>query len=278
MENTNIGRIMGVGIPDNEDVINVEMGTCIILDDENKTHLITYGLGPCVGVAIVIKTEEGKIMRLLAHLDMGQTIGLNFQSFKSYLSRLKQKCVSKVENIEIQLVSSVSFIRLFTQKRLTSNEKQLLQIIINEFKEYNIRFEDLMINRNSSVSQVQISPSGKITCISDDMRRQYDYFFETRIIPNFDVNEMDGLYVTKYGAYMGNSSLQLNCNEQEKTQALSSNYWQEYIKRGYKLNIAPSFNNENCMAVYLENWQEIKGDYGIVPGCIQNDFERHKLL
>ena len=281
MDNANIGRIMGVGIPANDDVINVEMGTCKIVDD-NKTHLITYGLGPCVGVAVVIKTDDEKVIRLLAHLDIGETIGLDFRSFRDYLSTLKQKCANRVKDIEIQLVSSVSFIRYFLHNKLTLKEEKLLVIILSAFKEYNIGFNDLKINRDPSVTQVQISPSGAIRRVSEKVRGiEYNnleptFEYEKEIIPKTDVNNIDGLFVTKYGAFMSNLSLSINCAEEEKQEKLSEDCWQKYIKKGYKLNVAPSIINENEMAVYLENWQDFKDEYGFVPGCYREFYWKHK--
>ena len=75
---------MAINIPEDETVKMVGMGMCTIIEGDSKEHLLTYGLGPCVGVSIVIKDNNGKVSRLLAHVDMGQIIGISFDVLQSY--------------------------------------------------------------------------------------------------------------------------------------------------------------------------------------------------
>ena len=78
------------------------------------------------------------------------------------------------------------------------------------------------------------------------------------------------IYITMFGAWMGNCSLSINCTEKEKYQLLRSNYWQSFATQGYKLTVAPSFNNPDSMAIYLENWNDKRiQKYGTIPGCMQ---------
>jgi hypothetical protein len=56
---------MAINIPEDETVKMVCMGMCTIIEGDSKEHLLTYGLGPCVGVSIVIKDNNGKVSRLL---------------------------------------------------------------------------------------------------------------------------------------------------------------------------------------------------------------------
>ena len=65
---------MAINVPEDESVTMVNMWDCKIIDGTTKDHLLTYGLGPCVGVAIVIKSNNWKITRLLAHIDMGECL------------------------------------------------------------------------------------------------------------------------------------------------------------------------------------------------------------
>ncbi len=66
-------RSMAVNIPGNKWVCFVDM--CVTVINNSKDYLITYWLWPCVGVAIVIKSNTWKITRLLSHIDMGDIFG-----------------------------------------------------------------------------------------------------------------------------------------------------------------------------------------------------------
>lgn len=74
--------------------------------------------------------------------------------------------------------------------------------------------------------------------------------------------------ITKYGAYMCNTPLYVDCTKEEIEEYLQGQMWQEYIKHGYKLVVKPAFNYPEFMAIYLENWQEIKEQRGTIPGTL----------
>ena len=262
---------MAIGISENEDVSMVHMGECIILDDTKKEHLLTYGLGPCVGVSIVIKNHDQKVFRLLAHFDMGQLIGVSFRSLQCDFRRMKNIVGTDIDNIEISLTSTDSYRNI---ESLGDMEIKLLAIILNEFQEFGVTVDNIKFNHSS---QVQISPDGVIsTYREEDIRHNMDNMMEESL------NEYGGrvednlnIYVTKMGAYMGNCSLRVECSEEEKEQLLNEKYWNDYLKKGYKLKVGPSFNDPSCMAVYVENWQDQSiQQYGTVPGCIQASMNR----
>lgn len=48
--------------------IDVNMGECKVINGESQQYLKTDGLGPCVGVAIVIKTSDRRVHRLLGDI------------------------------------------------------------------------------------------------------------------------------------------------------------------------------------------------------------------
>ena len=270
-------RKKAINVSKNEKVKTIMMGDYMILDDLSKEHLVTWGISSCVGVAIVVKTTNGKIIRLLAHIDMGEIIGISIDSFKYVLKRIKPINLNEVENIEISLTSMLTYSNM---QKLKEKEEKLLAIILKEFKEFGIKLENIKINKGM---QVQISPSGVISTYSEkEVEKQNQNILEQSISSfggyiDYDLN----IYITQYGGYMGDYiSLGINCSEEEKTNALKSEYWQQYINSGYKLKIAPSFNNPNCMAVYVENWKDKKiHKYGTIKGCVRVEseiFDEHK--
>ena len=80
------------------------------------------------------------------------------------------------------------------------------------------------------------------------------------------------IIITEYGAFMGNTQLYINASQEEIEKCLKSETWKEYISMGYKLRVAPSFNNPEFMGVYLENWEEIRDLKGIVPGTLNAEY------
>lgn len=137
------------------DIIDVEMGECVVLDGESQQYLKTDGLGPCVGIAIVIKTLDEKVHRLLGHIVMEEWQGNSFEELKASSKTLKANTNNNVKSIDIQLVSFLSY-RDFNN--LTEDEKKLLNIIKKDFE----------IQRRSDIKfryfkQVQISPEGLIS-------------------------------------------------------------------------------------------------------------------
>ena len=256
-----------------ENVKFVSMGNCIILDGGSKEHLLTYGLGPCVGVSVVIRNQDEKTSRLLAHVDMGQMIGISFDGLQSYFRKMKNSIGYDIGSIEISLSSTQSFQNL---QYLNDKETRLLTIILREFQEYGINIENIRFNYSS---QVQISPKGVITNYSEyELEQHRQYMMESSLSeyggyvhPNLNI------YITNFGAWMSNCSLDLDASNEEKQKELLGRYWQEYISKGYNLVVAPSFNNPQCQAVYVSNWQEkVDPKYGVVIGCPKA--KRHNLF
>ena len=257
---------MAINIPEDETVKMVGMGMCTIIEGDSKEHLLTYGLGPCVGVSIVIKDNNGKVSRLLAHVDMGQIIGISFDDLQSYFRRLKNGIENDIESIEISLSSTQSFINL---QYLNDKELKLLSMILKEFQDYGIDVNNIKFNYSS---QVQISPKGVISNYSEHELEQHKANMMATALSEFGgyVHPELNIYITNFGAWMSDCSLGKECDEEEKEKKLSEKNWQEYIKKGYNLVIAPSFNNPQCQAIYVTNWQEvIDPKWGVVVGCQQ---------
>lgn len=135
-------------------IINVDMGECIILDGESQAYLETDGLGPCVGVAIVVKTIDGKVHRLLGHIVMEEEEAYSFEELKACSKKIKVNTKNKVKDIAISFTTSQSY-RNFSN--LTEDEVKLFRIIRREFN-YNIRNIKFYYQQ-----QVQISPDGSIS-------------------------------------------------------------------------------------------------------------------
>jgi len=256
---------MAINIPEDETVKMVWVGMCTIIEGDSKEHLLTYGLGPCVGVSIVIKDNNGKVSRLLAHVDMGQIIGISFDDLQSYFRRLKYGKENDIESIEISLSSTQSFINL---QYLKDKEVKLLSMILKEFQDYGIDVNNIKFNYSS---QVQISPDGVISNYSKHELEQHGANMMATALSEFGgyVHPELNIYITNFGAWMSNCCLLgKECGAEEKEKTLSEEYWQEYIKKGYNLVIAPSFNNPQCQAIYVTNWEEvIDPKRGVVVGC-----------
>ena len=73
----------------NEIRIEVPMGEALFLDTDSKEYLYTTGLGPCVGVAIVIRDSNKKVYRLLGHIAMDEINGESFSNLKNGLDEIK---------------------------------------------------------------------------------------------------------------------------------------------------------------------------------------------
>ena len=262
MKDYNTG--MAINIPEDETVKMVGMGMCTIIEGDSKEHLLTYGLGPCVGTAIVIKNHDGKISRLLAHVDMGQIIGISFDNLRSYFRRIINSMGNDIESIEISLSSTQSFLDM---KFLKEDETKLLAIILKEFEKYGISVSDIKFNYSY---QVQVSPDGTISTYTETELEQHKQHMMNEALSEFGgyVHPELNIYITNFGAWMGNCSLGEKCGEEEKKKELSKEYWQEYIKKGYNLVIAPSFNDPKYQAIYVANWQEvIDPKCKVVVGC-----------
>ena len=138
------------------------------------------------------------------------------------------------------------------------------------------RFENIKFDYSS---QVQISPSGNISVYTEEELNEHK-----KNMLQEDLNSFGGyihpdlnIYITNYGAYMGNCSLSINSNEEEKQKELSKNYWQDFIRKDYKLVIEPSFNNPDCLAIYVSNWNDLNiQKYGTIPGCLQVNTNKSK--
>lgn len=255
---------MAINVPDDETVKMVSMGMCTIIEGDSNEHLLTYGLGPCVGVAIVIKNHDRKLSRLLAHVDMGQIIGISFDNLRFYFKRIINGMENDIESIEISLSSTQSFQNM---NFLKGNETRLLAIILKEFEKCGISISNIKFNYSS---QVQISPDGVISNYSKHELEQHRVNMMASALNEFGgyVHPELNIYITDFGAWMSNCSLEKECSEEEKGRKLSEKYWQEYTQKGYNLVIAPSFNDPQCQAVYVSNWQEvIDPKWKVVVGC-----------
>ena len=243
---------MAIGVGD-DSVRFVSMG-CIYSSINENNHLLTYGLGPCVGVSIVIKCGNNDVIRLLAHMDIGQVIGCSFDYLNHTIQRLQSNIAYPIKQINIFLVTTQSYKNMHN---LTENETKLLAMILAEFQRFGITINDINFVYSS---QVQISPNGehRKSMLMSDLQSFGGY-----IHPELNI------YITNYGAYMCNCSLDVNSTDEEIKSELSESYYQKYIADGYELVIAPSFNNPDCLAVYVTNWDDINYKYGSVPGCLR---------
>lgn len=255
---------MAINIPEDETVKMVNMGGCTIVKGDSKEHLLTYGLATCVGVSIAIKDNNGKVSRLLAHVDMGQMIGISFDDLHLYFRRLKNEIENDIESIEISLSSTESFINL---QYFNDRERKLLSMILLEFGGYGKDIVNIKFNYGR---QVQISPDGVISNYSKGTLELHKEHVMTTAVSEFGgyVHPKLNIYITNFGAWMSNCLLGEECGEEEKEKELSDKYWQKYIQKGYNLVIAPSFNDPQYQAVYVTNWEEvIDPEWGKVIGC-----------
>lgn len=266
----NYNSKMAIGVGDAL-VKFVGMGGIHLSINENN-HLLTYGLGPCVGVAIVAKSGESDVTRLLAHIDMGQIVGASFENLKDNIRRLKNSISSSIKEINISLVTTQSYSNM---NNLNDRETELLAILLKEFKQFGISINDIEFSYSS---QVQISPKGEISTYTEQELEQHKKDFllsDLRAFSGYVHSELN-VYITSYGAYMGNCSLDTDSTEEEKQAELSKCYWQKYVANGYKLVVAPSFNNPNHLAVYVNNWNDSNiHKYGTIPGCTQVTIDRN---
>ncbi len=134
-------------------VIDVDMGECIVLDGESQEYLETYGLGPCVGVAVVIKTIDEKVHRLLGHIIMQEEQSYSFEELRVCAKKIKANTNGKIKDIEISFITSQSY---RNRNNLTEDEIELLRIIR---KEFGVSFRNIKFYYRQ---QVQISPEGLI--------------------------------------------------------------------------------------------------------------------
>ncbi len=254
---------MAIGVK-NDPVKFVSMGSIYTSVNENN-HLLTYGLGPCVGVSIVIKSGDNNITRLLAHMDMGQLIGISFNDLKKTIQKLKNDISDPIKQINISLVTTQSYKNMHNLK---DEETELLAILLKEFQSFNITINDIKFVYSP---QVQISPNGEISTYTEKQIEEHKkgmimsdlHSFGGFIHPRLDI------YITNYGAYMSDCSLNANSSDEEKKSELANKYWQRYIDDGYELVVGPSFNNPSCSAIYVANWNDTKiHKYGTIPGCI----------
>ena len=79
--------------------IEVDMGECKFLASDSKDVLFTKGLGPCVGVSVVIKTIDGKVYRLLAHVIMEYKEEEPFEELKACSKQMKKCINTNIESI-----------------------------------------------------------------------------------------------------------------------------------------------------------------------------------
>ncbi len=255
---------MAIGVG-NDSVRYVSMRSICTSTNETN-HLLTYGLGPCVGVAIVIKSGENNVVRLLAHMDMGQIIGKSFSNLKNTIRRLMNNMDGPAKQINISLVTTQSYQNIHN---LNDKETELLAILLTEFQQLDIAINDINFVYSS---QVQISPNGIISTYTEQQLEEHKKNILRSDLQSFGgyVHPVLNIYITNYGAYMGNCSLNTNSSDEEKKSKLREDYWQRYITDGYELVIGPSFNNPDCLAIYVSNWNDTSiHKYGTIPGCLK---------
>ncbi len=257
----------------NDDVKMVHMGSVVVSNDGNE-HLLTFGLGPCVGVAVVIKEVDEKVTRLLAHIDMGQMRGVSFDEFNNELQRLKRSIVGKVQDINISLVSTESYTNM---DYLNDRETMLLAIVLKNVDEYNIKLNDINFERRS---QVQISPNGTISTYTEEEIKKHRNNDREEDLTSFGgyVDAVLNIYITKYGAFMCNSSLGHDSSEEE-IKAYVDKYYQRSLDAGYEIVFAPSFEDPECLAAYVKNWEDpaIRQN-GHLVGCLKASRETGSSL
>lgn len=134
--------------------IEVDMGECKFLDSDSKDVLFTKGLGPCVGVSVVIKTIDGKVYRLLAHVIMEDKEKESFEELKACSKQMTKRINTNIESIVISFTTTGSY-RDFSH--LSSDELKLLKIVLDVF---DIDYKKIHFNYKS---QVIITPDGSIS-------------------------------------------------------------------------------------------------------------------
>ena len=146
----------------NETIV-VEMGECVVLDGDSQVFLETCGLGPCVGIAIVIKTLDNKVHRLPGHIVMEEEQSDSFEELRVCTKIIKANTKDNVKEIKIVFTTTQSY-RNFSY--LTEDEIKLLKIIKKAFG-FGIR--DIKFNYSH---QVQITPTGTISNDFEKTTRQ----------------------------------------------------------------------------------------------------------
>jgi len=142
-------------------VIMVDMGECIILDNKSKKYLVTDGLGPCVGVAVVITTVNGEVYRLLGHIILEEETHDSFYTLKIHCSEIKSSANrSGIKSIDISFTTSQSY---RNRNNLSEDEIALIAIIK---KEFGLGIRNISFNCEQ---QVQISPNGIISTNFEDI-------------------------------------------------------------------------------------------------------------
>ena len=134
--------------------IEVDMGECKFLASDSKDVLFTKGLGPCVGVSVVIKTIDGKVYRLLAHVIMEYKEEEPFEELKACSKQMKKCINTNIESIAISFTTSCSYCN---RGELSSDEFRLLTIVSNAF---GVNRQKIHFNHES---QVIITPDGSIS-------------------------------------------------------------------------------------------------------------------
>lgn len=135
--------------------IDVNMGECKVINGESQQYLKTDGLGPCVGVAIVIETPDGRVHRLLGHIIMEERPRQSFTELKDCIKIIRSNTKDSIISIEITLVTNSSY---RNRTALTVDEKKLLNILLKSFE--TIKYQDIKFKYSQ---QVQISPDGVIS-------------------------------------------------------------------------------------------------------------------
>ena len=145
-----------MSIESTNETIDVEMGECVVLDGESQAFLETCGLGPCVGIAIVIKTLDSKVHRLLGHIVMEEEQSNSFEELRVCAKIINANTKDNVKDIKIAFTTTQSY---RDRSNLKDDENKLIKIIK---KEFGFRMRDVEFNYSH---QVQIAPTGAISTV-----------------------------------------------------------------------------------------------------------------
>ena len=246
-----------------QDVLAVSMGSSEITSDKN-TVIGTFGLGPCVGVAISVKDSDEKIHRFVAHIDMGQIIGMRIDE---HLSKMKNFIANIIgaHDINVGLASTQSFIN---PNNLNENELRILGAI----KELNPTNYSI-----TNASVIEVKPDGDIICPRKEQIEQQKYKMLIDVakangckidyslrVP-YVVDEQKGCFIQSLISLDEFTKM----TEEDRDKYIEGRllYYQEEFKN-YKAKfvMGTSAIDSDSLGIYMENYKEVaEKNYGYVP-------------
>lgn len=265
-----------IDVGENEPVKFVPMGNICIQNSGENAHLLTFGLGPCAGVAITITDDKEQCYRLLGHIDMGELMG-KIEDLGEKIQYLKNQVGVEGTHVDIMLASSESF---RNTSHFSEKEIKLLQTILESLKEYHITLKDI---KHSYDSQIQISPNGDIKTYNDSRQRIHHEKMRgeyLKKVGGFIDRKLNVYVVPEYGAYMSDTGLGIETTSKEKMEMEIEKMKKKFSQYGeYDIQLKQSFNNPLVYAYYVKNYKDTSiHHYGRIPGCViaksKTDFER----